>query len=281
MPQDTLPLISVVIPVLNGSRYIKRCLDSVIGQELVGYGLEILVFDNNSSDNTIAIVNSIGDSRIVLHRSETTVSAVENWNRVSNLASGDYIKLLPADDVLMGNCLENQAGVLQAHSDVALVAASRQFVSDSGKQILPFMGRIPIAGYKSGAHVLAAILKSCRNLLGEPGAVMFRKTAFDGALPWLAVRPYVVDLDLYLRALRQGAFFGINDYQYQFRLTKGSWSSRLKNSQSEDLVDLLVTSYNVESLLGRWRINVKVRMFSTIRKIVSFFGNLRVADSNS
>jgi hypothetical protein len=52
------------------------------------------------------ILDSIEDERVTIHRSDKTIAGPANWNRVSRLAKGDYIKLLPADDLLLPNCLQ-------------------------------------------------------------------------------------------------------------------------------------------------------------------------------
>ena len=64
------PLISVVLPVYNVENYIKECMDSILNQTFQDF--EILVIDDCSTDNTINLIESYNDSRIIIKKSQLT-----------------------------------------------------------------------------------------------------------------------------------------------------------------------------------------------------------------
>lgn len=93
-------MVSVCIPVYNGEKYIGDAIRSVL---LQGYpNMEILIQDNASTDKTWRLVRSLAQQypQLSLERNETNVGMAPNWNMVINRASGDYIMLLSADDLL-------------------------------------------------------------------------------------------------------------------------------------------------------------------------------------
>jgi len=90
---------SIIIPVYNGEKYIKRCLDSLKNQTYKN--IEIIVIDDGSTDNTKKIIAkvAIDDSRIKYYYKENNgVSAARNFG--IEKASGDYITFVDADDYI-------------------------------------------------------------------------------------------------------------------------------------------------------------------------------------
>src|SRR5688500_6603245 len=90
-----LPLVSVVIPVYNGAPFIVEAIQSIVAQE---YGsLEIIVVDDGSTDETAEIVGRLGrDLRYVFQENAGAAAA---RNRGVRDASGDFVRLLEADDL--------------------------------------------------------------------------------------------------------------------------------------------------------------------------------------
>lgn len=97
------PLITVVTAVLNGERYLEQTILSVLGQS---YGnVEYLIIDGGSSDGTLDIIKKY-DARIDYWRSEADSGIYEAMNKGIDLARGDLIGLLNADDYYELNALQ-------------------------------------------------------------------------------------------------------------------------------------------------------------------------------
>lgn len=93
------PLISMIVGMYKGEKYIRECIDSVIRQDYTN--LEIILVDDGSPDNcgSIADTYAESDSRIVVvHQKNAGVSAARN--RALDMAKGDYICIIDQDDVL-------------------------------------------------------------------------------------------------------------------------------------------------------------------------------------
>jgi len=101
--------VSVVVPVYNGASYLAESLDSALSQTV--RPLEILVFDNGSTDGSIEVAKSrLPDTAIFT--SEVNLGAVANFNRAARQARGDHLLWLAADDRLTPEHLETCLGVL-------------------------------------------------------------------------------------------------------------------------------------------------------------------------
>ena len=98
-------LVSVIIPAYNAERHILECVTSVLNQ--THKHLEIIIVNDGSTDDTLNILNSIHDNRIILINQENQgCSSAKNTGL--KVAKGDYIQYLDADDVLSSDKIENQ-----------------------------------------------------------------------------------------------------------------------------------------------------------------------------
>jgi glycosyltransferase involved in cell wall biosynthesis len=105
--QNSQPLVSVIVPIFNGARYIVECLNSVVTQSYTN--LEILVIDDGSLDNSVEVVNSFiskhPKTAIRLYcQSNGGSSAARNTGLIN--AKGEYVAFLDADDFWFPNKVE-------------------------------------------------------------------------------------------------------------------------------------------------------------------------------
>lgn len=98
--------VSVVIPVYNREKTISYCLESVLKQTFPAF--EIIVIDDNSTDDTVKIVKSITDKRIHLITMPSNKGAQAARNMGIKLATGNYIAFLDSDDEWLPEKLEVQ-----------------------------------------------------------------------------------------------------------------------------------------------------------------------------
>lgn len=98
-----LPKISVILPVFNGEKYIKKAIESVLSQSLSDF--ELIIVNDGSTDSTSDIINKFNDSRIRLI-SQDNMGPGASRNKALKLASGEYIMYLDADDWFTDDALE-------------------------------------------------------------------------------------------------------------------------------------------------------------------------------
>ena len=91
--------VSVIVPVYNTEKYLKRCIDSILCQTLVE--IEIIIVDDGSTDRSASICDEYSciDKRvIVIHKSNEGVSAARN--DALDVAKGEYIGFVDSDDII-------------------------------------------------------------------------------------------------------------------------------------------------------------------------------------
>ena len=126
------PLISVIVPVYNIEKYIKRCIDSIISQTY--RNLEIFLVDDGSNDKSGMICDdySSRDERIkVIHKENGGLSDARNV--AINAAHGELIAFVDGDDFLTNTAIESMYHVAKT-SGVKIVCCLHKMVYE-GKQI--------------------------------------------------------------------------------------------------------------------------------------------------
>lgn len=98
-----MPKISVILPVLNGEKFIRNAIESVISQSFRDF--ELIVVNDGSTDNTLNILNSYDDERIIIVN-QTNHGPGHARNTALERARGEYVMFLDADDYFKSNALE-------------------------------------------------------------------------------------------------------------------------------------------------------------------------------
>ena len=95
--------ISVILPVYNSEKYIKKSVESVLNQTFTDF--ELIIVNDGSTDDTINILNSFSDSRIkIINQTNQGPGAARN--NALDIAKGDYIMFLDSDDWYSDDCLD-------------------------------------------------------------------------------------------------------------------------------------------------------------------------------
>jgi glycosyltransferase involved in cell wall biosynthesis len=105
--------ISVILPAFNALAYLPQAVSSILAQS--HKNLELLVIDDGSTDGTGAYLRSLRDPRLVPVTNERNIGITESLNKAVEIASGEYIARMDADDIAMPHRLERQVAFLEAH----------------------------------------------------------------------------------------------------------------------------------------------------------------------
>src|SRR5919199_2454966 len=127
-----MPSISVIIPVYNGEKTIKETIESVLKQTFKDF--ELLVINDGSQDATLDIVNRIQDPRLKVF-SYPNAGQSTSRNRGIELAVGEYISFIDADDLWTPDKLEAQVKALQENPQAAVAYSWTDWIDQSSQLI--------------------------------------------------------------------------------------------------------------------------------------------------
>jgi glycosyltransferase involved in cell wall biosynthesis len=185
------PLISIVMPAFNVEKYIKKAVESIINQTYNNW--ELIIIDDGSTDNTVQIIKSFTDKRIIFLKNKKNIGHrgfVRNLNRGLELAKGEFIVRMDSDDISLPTRIEEQIAFLQKHPNITFLGTSVIEIDENDK----------IIAKKEFPKTHKKIVKTMKkkNCIIHPTLAMRKNT-----LRYREKMFYVEDYDLYLRGIKK------------------------------------------------------------------------------
>lgn len=140
MNNDTVPKVSIVVPVYNGERFIRQCLDSVLNQ--THKNLEIICVNDGSTDQSLKILSEYvkNDSRMtVLSQKNMGMSGARNSG--INVATGKYLGFVDCDDYIESTMVEKLVSIAEK-TDAEIVITNILLFFEDTLQIKTFRDEI-------------------------------------------------------------------------------------------------------------------------------------------
>jgi glycosyltransferase involved in cell wall biosynthesis len=192
-------MVSILIPCYNAAKWVGAAIQSAVDQTY--RETEVIVVDDGSTDNSLQVIRSFRD-RI---RFETWSNRGANAarNRLLELAQGEWLQYLDADDCLLADKIEKQMIFTQMHPDVDVVFGPVTMETTKNGQTQRELLPIPAP---HDAWVLLA-----RWYLPQTGACLWRKQAIVDVGGWKPDQPCCQEHELYLRLLMAGKRFAHHD----------------------------------------------------------------------
>ncbi|MCF4100657.1 glycosyltransferase [Gillisia sp. M10.2A] len=140
------PLVSIIMPAYNSSRFIEQAIQSVLHQTYTNW--ELLVIDDASRDTTVKIVQecAAASSKIKLLISSENQGAGVARNKGIKAATGTYIAFLDADDLWFPEKLSIQLKFMQERG-LQMTFSSYELISESGEKLHKMVEALPLLSY--------------------------------------------------------------------------------------------------------------------------------------
>lgn len=129
------PLVSVIMPVYNGEKYISESIESILHQTYKNF--EFIIIDDGSTDSTSVLLSDYQkkDPRIKVKRFEKNQGLTICLNIGIKLARGEYIARMDADDISLPSRFEKQVEFLEKHPHVAVLGTSFSLIDQNGSTL--------------------------------------------------------------------------------------------------------------------------------------------------
>lgn len=119
-------MISVCIATYNGAAYIKEQLESILLQ--IPLNSEVLVGDDGSFDETVEIIEKLQDFRVKIIKNPKNLGYVSNFEKLIEMAAGDYIFLSDQDDIWPPGRVHRMISAMDKSESLLVVGAIDSFV---------------------------------------------------------------------------------------------------------------------------------------------------------
>jgi len=229
------PRVSVVVPAYNSVAFIDATMRSILAQTFDEF--ELVVSDHSSTDGTWeALQQFTADPRVRLSRLASGGGAPANFNAVTDLATGEFIKLVCGDDLLSLDSLAEQVAALEAHPAAVMAASPRDVIDAAGMPVLRNRGLAGLRGEVNGAEAIRRTVLAGTNIFGEPASVLFRRAALVDAGGWDGRFPYLIDQATYCAVLLRGNLVAVPRSLAAFRVSDSQWSVQLVRAQANQAI---------------------------------------------
>lgn len=228
-------LISVVLPVYNGERYLRESIESIIAQSYQNW--ELLILDDCSTDNSadIAIEFTKKDSRIHYYKNETNLRLPRNLNKGFSLAKGSFLTWTSDDNRFKPEALKKMRQALVSNR-AQFVFASCRIIDSQGKEI---------------EYIMVNDL-SKKKLVGmnSVGACfMYTRKAYEQTGEYNPDLLYVEDFDYWQRLYARFGAVTVNEILYEYRWHDGALTSTMRKDVFNK--NLETTLLNNRSAFGK------------------------------
>lgn len=209
--------ISICVPVYNARpMYLKRAISSVLAQ-IEGFELEIIVNDDHSSIDYSNVISEIFSDKISFYSNSKNIGMVENWNRTVERSRGDLVLVLGQDDILASGMLKTYYSEFNKKKNIVLCGCARRFIDENDEyvELRRAVNDRKHIFVKKPKYILTSIevMRLCLlngNAIGEPSAVMFKRSAFDKVGGYDPKFSHAADVDFNVRVSKTGDILYIN-----------------------------------------------------------------------
>lgn len=234
------PRVSIGIPVYNGELYLEEAIESIVAQTFEDF--ELIISDNASTDRTEEICQAYAakDRRIRYYRNEKNLGPARNYNRVFELAKGEYFKWAAHDDLLAPEYLERCVEVLDRNPELVLCYSRVIFIDEQQKELrkslsnlLPLSSPQPHQRFKHYQELIFSRSKKKRASILPTQTDEDKKDKHPGGDRWLPIfgvirtealskTPLIAsyvnsDMILLGQLALLGEFYEISDYLFFYR----------------------------------------------------------------
>lgn len=208
------PLISVIIPVRNISKYIYESISSILKQSFENF--ELIVIDDNSDDATKNILNNIIDSRIKRINNDKHIGNYGCRNQGLNIARGKYVAVMDGDDIAHSDRLCKQYEFMESNPDYVAVGSDIEFISENEPSSL-------FERLRNDQQIKVSLLKD--NVCTHP-TLMLRKEILNlYNIRYSKDYFYSADYDLMVNISRLGKITNLPEALLKYRIHENQISS--------------------------------------------------------
>jgi hypothetical protein len=251
------PLVSIVMPVYNGEKYLAKAIESILIQSFTNF--EFIIIDDGSNDSSLTILKqySSKDPRVRVIVNEENLGIAKSLNKGVTQAQGKYIARMDADDISLSNRIEQQVDFLEAHPDISVLGAQFTII-DSNDNLL---GGITLPIFPG--VVKWELIYSCP--LAHP-AIMMRRSLFSIEGFQYRHRPVAQDYDLWSRISRNHKLTNLPETLLLLRKHHGNISKTNELQQLHETSGIIkenITFYTGQDVSER----VVLGIFASLKNI--------------
>ncbi len=218
-----MPKVSVVMPVYNGEKYLREAIDSILNQTFSDF--EFIIINDCSADSTEQIIMSYTDDRIVYVKNEKNMGVAESLNRGIDLAKGEYIARMDADDISLPERFEKQVKFMDKHTDIGVCGSNIFLFNEDG--IL--REHTFLSEYED---IKVGMLFGCS--FAHPSVIIRKSVLKENNFKYNSQFEKTEDYELWGRLAEVCKLYNINEFMLKYRIHKNQVTSKITEREDKN-----------------------------------------------
>ena len=257
------PKLSIIMPTLNAEKYLRESIDSILDQTFKDF--EFLIIDDNSTDNTLKIINNYKDKRIKLIKGKNKGIASALNLGIKN-SKGEYIARMDADDISLPKRLEKQIDFMDKNIEFGIC----------GTKVKPLTTETIHKNWGNWFKTNPKFIDILSNCAFCHPTVMIRKSIIKKHdLYYNEKIHYTEDQELWFRAIKITKFHNLEDQLLIYRLHKSNKSNKNYQKQQAYLKKIKIKSLQ---WIGLNQTNQKINIQEKIEQIKNILNSNNSSD---
>lgn len=211
-------LVSIILPVYNGAKYLSESIDSIVSQSYKNW--ELLIIDDCSTDSSpeIATLYANKDPRIKFFKNEKNLRLPRNLNKGFSLSKGDYLTWTSDDNKYKPDAIKTMVQSLEDRPDVDFVFASCEVIDLNGVQY------DYISVKKDSPHFIVG-----GNVVGA--CFLYTRRVYETIGDYDPEYTLVEDFDYWQRICIKFKAYGIEEVLYEYRTHSNSLTNTMNRKE--------------------------------------------------
>jgi glycosyltransferase involved in cell wall biosynthesis len=235
-------LLSIVLPVYNGDKFLKETIASIMHQSFSNFSL--IIIDDGSTDNTEKVIKTFCDERILSYKIEHG-GIIASFNYGLSKVNTKYVARIDADDIYFVNKFMKQINFLEKNNEVVLIGTNANYMSENGK-ISKIMINVP----SDHETILNNLFKKKRAIIQS---TIVARADILKKIGGYRENVYPEDYDLFFRISEIGKIHNLDESLASIRIHKSfshyNLNLLIKNHQK------LIESYNVKNNIQKNKVS--------------------------
>jgi glycosyltransferase involved in cell wall biosynthesis len=227
-----IPLVSVIIPCYNASKFLNETITSILDQTYTN--IEIIIVDDGSTDNIAQVIEGFCSKVIYKRQNNSGVSVARNEGYL--ISNGEYICFVDADDWLYPETVSEKVNLLQNNSSFGIaygwVMVADRNLKDTGE----------ILKGKAGKDVIESLL-NFESPIPCPSNVLFRRDTIEKVGLFDPHLSMSADFDMWLRVCLKYETGMINKLSVKYRIHSNNMSRNTISLKND--MEFIIKKYEV------------------------------------
>ena len=247
------PVLSIVLPTFNGSKYISTSIESCLNQTFKDF--ELIIVNDCSTDNTADIIQSYADrdARVKIIHNAFNKKLPLSLNEGFNAASGRYHTWTSDDNYYAPNALETLLDVMKKDETLGFVYTDYTIINDNNE----------VTGKRTFGDINVKLFQGCS------ACFLYKQEIYKANNGYNPAAFLVEDYDFFLRAFIQFSVLYINRYDLYYYREHGMSLTSLQSDATNDIAKIIVERQmsRLEQKLSKNQLALLYRKFAVFNAV--------------